>query len=138
MSYEKLTDKEFLGLIFSKGDTLGEDFLKEAKKRRDAILPQLRNVVLDESNYQKEDEDFWGVIHAVHLLGILEDEQGIEALFSALKYSSKYDIDWIWEALPECFLKIGEASLPRLIEYLKSDEDVSKKLTIMESIWNLY
>lgn len=33
MSYEKLTDKEFLGLIFSKGDTLGEDFLKEAKKR---------------------------------------------------------------------------------------------------------
>ena len=138
MSYERLTDKEFLDLIFSKGDMLGEDFLKEARKRRDFILPYLRRIVLDELNYQREDEEFWGVVHAVHLLGILEDKEGIEALFSALEYSDKYNISWIWEALPECFLRIGKTSLPKLMEYLKNNNDVPKTLTVMESIWNLY
>jgi len=73
------------------------NYVKEAKTRRVVVIPSLYDVLTRESNYRFEDKRFWGVIHAVHILGILGDIRAFEALISANKFSHKHGIDWIWD-----------------------------------------
>ena len=93
--YQNLSDKEFLGLIFTSERRLGMDYVEEAKTRRLVVIPFLRDVLTKESNYHFEDKRFWGVVHAVHILGILGDSRAFEAFISANKFSHKHAIDWI-------------------------------------------
>ena len=123
--YQDLSDKEFLQLIFTSEDRLGMDYIQEAKIRRAVVVPFLRDVLSKESNYRFKDRRFWGVIHATHILGILGDISALSALLGASKFSHTYEIDWIWDAVPECYCRLGRDVIPRLrshIEGFKSSD----------------
>jgi hypothetical protein len=138
--YQNLSDKEFLGLIFTSEGRLGMDYVEEVKTRRLVAIPFLCDVLTKESNYHFEDKRFWGVIHAVHILGILGDSRAFEAFISANKFSHKHGIDWIWDTLPECYFHLGNRIIPRLmghIEVLKSsDYDLISEEIL--GLWNLW
>ena len=133
-----LNDEAFVQKIFEEGDRLDKTFIKEAKKRRAAILPLLRDIVSNEENYQKEDDEFWGVVHAVHLLGLLKDEKAVDLLLKASEFSHTYDIEWIWDAVPECFSLIGPSSLPALIGELHKENKIESKIAAVQGLWNIY
>ena len=137
--YQDLSDKEFLQLIFTFEGRLGPEYVEEAKTRKSVVIPFLCDALKKESNYRFEDQRIQGVIHAVHILGILADSRVFEALLSASKFSHKYDIDWIWDALPECYLRLGNGAIPKLmnhIEGFKYDSDlVSDEIF---GLWNLW
>jgi len=136
--YQNLSDKEFLQLIFT-SEGLGMDYVKEAKARLAVVVPFLCDVLTKESNYRFEDERFRAVIHALHLLGILGDPSAFGAFISASKFSRKYDIDWIWDTLPECYLRLGKGAIQKLKDHIKafeSDSDlVSEEIF---GLWNLW
>jgi hypothetical protein len=138
--YQNLSDKEFLQLIFTSEERLGMDYVEEAKTRRLVVIPFLCDVLTKERNYLFEGKRFWGVIHAVHILGILGDSRAFEAFISADKFSHKHGIDWIWDALPECYFHLGKGIIPRLmghIEALKSsDYDFASEEIL--GLWNLW
>jgi hypothetical protein len=138
--YQQLSDEEFLELIFTSGDKLGLDFVEEAKRRRKALVPLLCEVLEDEENYGLEDEEFWGVIHAVHLLGILGDPSAIEALFTASAFADDYEIDWIWEALPECYCRMGTSVIPILMQRIdeNKEDDIFNSGSEHVGLWNLW
>ena len=105
--YHELSDTELLNLIFTEGDRLGFDYVDEAKKRQQSIVPLLCDVLTEEENYQCDGTDrWWGVIHAVYILGILGDSCSIDALLKASRYAQVYGIDWLWDALSQLFLLI--------------------------------
>ena len=137
--YQDLSDKVFLQLIFTSEVRLGSEYVEEAKTRRSVVIPFLCDVLAKEGNYRFEDQRFWGVIHAVHILGILGDFRAFGAFIYASKLSHKYDIDWIWDALPECYLRLGNGAIPKLmnhIEAFKYDSDlVSDEIF---GLWNLW
>ena len=137
--YQDLSDKEFLQLIFTFEGRLGPEYVEEAKTRKSVVIPFLCDALKEESNYRFEDQRIQGVIHAVHILGILADSRVFEALLSASKFSHKYDIDWIWDALPECYLRLGNGAISKLmnhIEGFKYDSDlVSDEIS---GLWNLW
>jgi hypothetical protein len=138
--YGHLSDQEFVGLLFTAEDQLGHDYLEQAKSRRSALVPLLCDILADERNYQFDDERFWAVIHAVQILGILGDPRALDALILASEYSDVYDIDWIWEALPECYFQIGLDAIPKLkvqIENTKAAEDFTLSNEIA-GLWNLW
>ena len=87
--YQNLSDKEFLQLIFTSEGQLGMDYVEEAKTRRSVVIPFLCDVLTKERNYRFEDKRFWGVIHAVHILGILGDSRAFEAFIYTNKFSHK-------------------------------------------------
>jgi hypothetical protein len=91
--YHTLSDKELLELIFSEGDRLGMEFVREVEKRRAAAVPFLSKVLITVPNYKFEDDRFWGVVHAVYLLGILGDPEALPALLAAGDLAEDYDID---------------------------------------------
>lgn len=142
--YHELSDKEFLNLIFTEGDRLGLDYVDEAKRRQQSIVPLLCEVLTEEKNYQWDGSDrWWSVIHAVYILGILGDTRSIDALLKASEYGHRYRIDWFWDAMSECYSRIGPAVIPMLKEYIsefKSVEghDILSEITGLWNIWESY
>jgi len=137
--YRDLPDKEFLKLIVASEGRPGMDYVEEARSRLAVVVPFLSDFLTKESNYSFEDERIRGVIHAVHLLGLLGDSSAFSAFLSASKFSHKYNIDWIWDALPECYLRLGKGVIPKLMNHIEAfnyDSDlVSEEIS---GLWNLW
>ena len=140
--YQSVSDQEFVQLIFASEGRLGMDYITEAKARTVVVVPFLCDVLTKESNYRFEDKRFRGIIHAVHLLGILGDSNAFGTFLSASKISHKYDIDWIWDVLPECYLRLGKDATPKLmnhIEAFKHDSDlISEEISGLWNLWEAY
>ena len=51
----------------------------------------------------------------VYILGYIK---GIDAPFAASRFTDLFEIDWIWEALPEVFANGGRGH-PGLMEYAR-------------------
>jgi hypothetical protein len=138
--YHTLSDKELLALVFSEGDRLGMEFVREVEKRRAAAVPFLSKVLITVPNYKFEDDRFWGVVHAVYLLGILGDPEALPALLAAGDLAEDYDIDWILEALPECYRRLGKSIIPSLMEYIsgfKANTEIHELGYVIDGLWNL-
>jgi hypothetical protein len=138
--FQDPTDEQFIELIFTSGDLLGMDYVEEAKKRRSAVVPLLCSALQEEENYKMEDQGYWGVIHAVYILGILGDIRSINALLDASRYADIYDIDWILDILPECYFRLGSGVIPMLKEYIEKLKPEGYLAIANEVIglWNLW
>jgi uncharacterized protein YchJ len=135
-----LPDDQFFALIFTSEDQLGVDYIEEAKRRKENMVPFLSRVLTEEKNYQLAGEAFWGVVHAVHLLGILGDPRGFHGLLSAGRLADVYKIDWIWEALPESYLRLGKEVIPLLMVHVEKEKTSGIDLISSEvyALWNFW
>jgi hypothetical protein len=141
--FADLSDEKFLDLIFTEEDRLGMDYIEEAKKRRNVVIPFLTRVLQERKNYQAEGKKFWAIVHAIYILGILGDIKAFDALLSASQFGNLFDIDWTWEALPECYLRLGKEAIPRLMEFIEESKEseslaVSSELTGLWNFWEAY
>jgi hypothetical protein len=135
-----LLDEQFFSLIFTSGDRLGMDYVEEARRRKENMVPFLSMVLSEEENYQLEGEGFWAVVHAVHLLGILGDLRGFHGLLSASRFADFYEIDWVWEALPECYLRLGKEVIPVFMVHIEREKGSNFEAITNEiyGLWNLW
>ncbi len=136
----ELPDDKFLDLIFTEEDLLGLDYTEEARKRHAVVLPFLCRILEERKNYQAEGTRFWAVVHAVYILGILGDMKAFDALLSASRFSNIFDIDWLWDALPECYSRLGKEAIPRLMEQVEEnkEEEVLAVENEISGLWNLW
>ncbi|MDA8126437.1 MAG: DUF1186 domain-containing protein [Deltaproteobacteria bacterium] len=140
MNYHNLTDAELVDLIFQEGDRLETDYLDEIKRRRESVLPLLIRIAREEKYYRMEGSKVFAVVHAVYLLGILGDPRSMEAFLDATQLADEYDIDWLWDALPECYLRVGPAAIPALKSFIEEDRE-NDQVTVLNEItglWNLW
>ena len=141
MNWKTLPDKEFLRALFTEGDSLGSDYIEDAKNRREIMIPFLCELLKDKRSYlETEDNSDWAPIHAVRILGILADEQAIEALITSSKYADEFGIDLIWEALPESYLRMGPSVIPYLKEYILKYKSMKEHsvLSEVDGLWNIW
>ena len=138
--YKDLPDKKFFDLIFTSADALGMDYIEEARRRSDNIVPFLSSVLSEKKNFASKTKRFWAVVHAVHILGILGDLRGFGGLVSAGRFADKYSIDWIWEALPECYLRLGTEAIPLLMEHIEKEKASAYEVVVNEiyGLWNFW
>ncbi len=140
MRYRDLTDVQLIELLFREEDRLNAEFLAEAKRRRDTLVPPLADLLKREANYRWGNGRDWAVVHAVHLLGILEATDAVDALLAASRFANKYEFDWIWDALPAAYLRLGPAIAPKLMAHIhkhkKKDPDFL--LSEIEGLWNIW
>ena len=140
MAYKDMDDGRLAMQIFSGEDRLGVDFLNEVKQRKEVMLPLLCEVLFHEENYNWEDGRGWGVIHAVHLLGILGDLRSVDALLEASGFAADRQIDWIAEALPECYARLGSAVIGRLRDHIRANVVHGEPYVVNEilGLWNIW
>jgi hypothetical protein len=66
--------------------------------------------------------------------------QGILFELFCGSYSNIYDIDWIWEALPESYLRLGPAITSRLKEHIEGQRSERYEVITneVEGLWNIW
>jgi len=112
--YRELNDEELLGLLFTEADNLPRKAVDEFIRRGDRMVYPLKEIVSEPSNWTTDVPDWWAVVHAVHILGAISTEETIIPLLRALRWADAFWCDWVWNALPSIFKKVGPASLPHL------------------------
>ncbi len=81
-----------------------------------ATVPALIEMATDETLHQADSEspEVWAPLHAANLLGELQAAEAVKPLLPLLQM----DDDWLADALPEVYGKIGEPALEPLRAYL--------------------
>lgn len=139
-NYRDLKDEQFIEMIFLRKDRLGMNFVAEAKRRRERIIPLLCDVLTDEDNYKADDERSWSIIHAAQILGILGAAEALDCLLVASGYADKYAFISIWDVFPECYLRLGPAAIPKLKNYVEKYGSLQERsvLSEVDGLWNIW
>lgn len=121
MDYQEFSEDELTGLLFSEEDRLPRAAVDEFVRRGEKMVSFLSEIVSDEFKWTKEVPEWWAVVHATFILGALGTESAIIPLLRALRWADAFDCDWVTEALPAMFGRIGPAAIP-LLKTMAADQ----------------
>jgi hypothetical protein len=113
-SFVTLNDEELIDLLFSEEDRLPMEAVEEFLRRGERLVSNLAEIVTVKNNWICDLPEWWAVVHATYLLGIIGGDAAIPPLLSALRWSDAFDCDWITEDLPSIFGKVGPETLEPL------------------------
>lgn len=119
VDYQALDDDKLVNLLFTEEDSLPRAAVDEFIKRSERMIKPLSDIVLEEMNWTKDRPEFWAPIHAVFILGAIGGQEAVSPLIAAIKWSEKYNVDWVFEAFPAIFGKIGMPSLEGLRQFVQ-------------------
>ncbi len=122
IGYSMLESDKLVNLLFTEEDRLPRTAVDEFIKRGNSMIEPLSKIVLEESNWTKERPEFWTPIHAVFILGAIGTQETIAPLITAIKWSEKYNVDWVFEVFPSIFGKIGMPALESLRQFVQDKE----------------
>ncbi len=122
IDYSTLDDEKLVNLLFTEEDRLPRQAVDEFIRRGNSIIEPLSKIMLEESNWDKDAPEFWTPIHAVFILGAIGAQEAVSPLITAIKWSEKYDVDWVFEVFPSIFGKIGIPALESLRQFVQDKE----------------
>ena len=108
-----LTDEKLLNLLFDCEDWLPRRAVDEFTRRGERMIWPLWQIV-KQKHYWEEDNGIWAPIHAVFILGAIGGREAVVPLIAALRFADAYECDWVWEALPSIFGRLGEKAAEHL------------------------
>ena len=124
---------EALAGLLSLGKPTDDTNYQEWAERVKDHVPALIRMALDEDLNQRTEDDpaVWAPLHAIQILGAL----GAEAAAQPLTACLDWDDDWVREALPKVYARIGPAAIPVLQAYLEdSTHDQFARAEASESL----
>lgn len=122
VDYLTLDDDKLLHRLFTEEDCLPREAADEFLKRSERMIKPLSDIVQEEMNWTKDRPEFWAPIHAVFILGAIGVQAAIPPLIMAIKWSDKYNVDWVFEAFPAIFGKIGMPAREGLRQLVQDKE----------------
>jgi yecA family protein len=97
---QQQTDEELLFNILSHGDMLPREVVDEAIRRGQSIAGLLRRHLEDPDNWGEdvEPDDWWGLLHAIFILGYISGEDATQGLLQCIKamHTNPHDNLWDW------------------------------------------
>src|SRR5204863_226164 len=96
-------------------DRLSREVVDEFLRRGERILLPLTDLCRDERSWKQTDALYWTRIHAAFILGATGDERAVKGLLAALRWSARYDVDWVYRAMPSMLGAVGRAALGALM-----------------------
>ena len=110
----QFSDDYLIDLLFTEGDGLPRAVVNEIIARRDRLTTALIAVVIDPRNWTETLPEWWAPIHAVFILGAIDDPIADTALFSALRDAEAHDCDWLAIEMPSILGRRGARVRPLL------------------------
>ena len=114
MNCQEFSDDELTGLLFTEEDRLPREAVDEFIRRREKMIPFLEKIVSDQFNWTRDVPKWWAVVHATFILGAIGTESTVIPLLCALRWADAFDCDWVTEAMPAIFGRIGPAAIAPL------------------------
>lgn len=122
IDYSILDSDKLVNLLFTEEDRLPRQAVDEFIRRGECMIEPLSKIVAEEMNWVKDSPEFWATVHAVFILGAIGGQEAISPLVTAAKWSDKYDVDWVFDAFPAIFGKIGTPALESLRQCAQDKE----------------
>ena len=105
---EDMDEEELFAFVVACDDELNLEVVHECARRGEAMVPLLRQHLEDAANWTDsiDESDWWALLHAVHILGLIPGEASADALLGAFRrinFEEYNDLsDWLsthWPAL---------------------------------------
>ncbi len=109
-----LTDDQLLEFLRLEEDRVPRAVAEEILRRGDWMRDPLTSICRDEHAWRQEGPAFWTPVHAAYLLGAVGGTGSLKGLLAALRWASRYDVDWVWESMPSMLGPLGRAAVPPL------------------------
>ena len=120
-----LADAALIDLLRTEEDRLSRAAADEILRRGDRLLEPLAELCRDEASWRRADAHFWTPVHASYLLAAIGDERGARALLASLRWSGRYDVDWVWEMMPSLLGGVGRP-VAGLLRTIVRDPDAAE------------
>ena len=111
ISLHRLTEDQLIEFLRTSEDTITRDLVDEYVSRGERMVWKLTDLCRDERSWTQGGSAFWAPVHATFILGAFEDSRALMGLLAALRWSAKYDVDWVYEKLPAIIGRIGRPAV---------------------------
>jgi hypothetical protein len=111
ISFHQLTETELIASLHTEEDRVSRELVDACLARGERMMWRLTEICRDESSWTQNGSAFWAPIHATFILGAYEDSRALMGLLASLRWSAKYDVDWIYEKLPAILGRLGRPAL---------------------------
>ncbi len=111
MDYQNFFDEELMELLSTEEDRLPRAAVDEFIRRGEKMISFLEEIVSDQFHWDWDVPKWWAVVHATFILGAIGTESTVIPLLRALRWADAFDCDWVTEALPAIFGRIGIAAV---------------------------
>src|SRR6185295_6025874 len=100
ISFHQLTEEQLIESLYTQEDRLSRDVVAECVARGERMIWRLTELCREERSWTQQGPAFWAPVHATIILGAFEDSRALMGLLASLRWSAKYDVDWVYEKLP--------------------------------------
>lgn len=111
VSLHEATDDQLIGSLWTAEDRLSRSLVDECQSRGERMLWRLTEICRNEQSWSRAGSEFWAPVHATFILGAFEDSRALMGLLASLRWSAKYDVDWVHEKLPSILGRIGRPAI---------------------------
>jgi hypothetical protein len=122
VSLQLLTDEQLLDYLRTQEDRLVREVVDEFVRRGERMLAPLTEICRDERSWKQGDALYWTPVHAAFILGATGDERAVKGLLAALRWSARYDVDWVYRALPSMMGGVGRPAMGALMARARDSE----------------
>jgi len=92
------SNAELVDLLSTLGDRVPENVIRECAARGEDIVPLLRKLLETYTDPERlEEEPWWGVLHCIHVLGLIPGASAGRALLEALRLREVDPEDELWD-----------------------------------------
>ncbi len=109
--FYRLTDRELLRLLCREEDRLPRTVVDEFVRRGDRMIEPLTDACRSEAAWRQDGPLFWTAVHATLILGAMRSPRALDGLLASLRWSTRHDVDWAYEALPAIFGALGRPAM---------------------------
>jgi yecA family protein len=126
---QRQTDDELLSTIMMLGDMLPQEVVEEAIRRAQPMASRLRQHLETHHNWMEdvEEEEWWGLLHAVFILGTMTGEDATRGLLHVIQRMDREpdnDLwDWIGGYWPSLF-RNKRAEAAQSLQVIASDRSL--------------
>ena len=105
---KEISEEDLFAFVVTYDDELSLEVVRECARRKKAMVPVLREHLEDAANWagNVDESDWWALLHAVHILGLIPGEAAAKALldaFQRINFDADNNLsDWLsacWPAL---------------------------------------
>jgi hypothetical protein len=111
ISFHQLTEEQLIESLWTAEDRLSREMVDEFVGRGERMIWRLTDLCRDERSWTEPGAASWAPVHATFILGAFGDSRALMGLLASLRWSAKYDIDWVYEKLPSILGRIGRPAI---------------------------
>jgi len=135
ISFHQLTEEQLIESLYTQEDRLSRDVVDECVARGERMIWRLTELCREERSWTQQGPAFWAPVHATFILGAFEVSRALMGLLASLRWSAKYDVDWVYEKLPSILGRIGRSAiLPLKARVADRDNGELDRMTELQAL----